>query len=170
MCQRVQDVLDMLVRYLLLQVKHLINYTVPSGIARQRITAGEGRREMEADLACLYTTVFKYAAKQQPLAHSSPALTTFQDVVKMLKDAKWLRVPASTGRMEDLLFVSAAQVCFDLDSPIGSFFPEPVGLCDEVPAEARRAFLLALGAVSAQEEAAMPPPLPKDAASRQVRS
>ena len=156
------------------QVEHLINYTGPTGIARQRMEAGEGRREMDEDLALLYSTVLKYAASPQALAAVSRRATDppqggagYRAVADKLRAARWIRVPAPGGG-DELHFVTAAQLCFDLAAPHGDFFPPPDSLCDDVPLDDQRSFFLNLGAVSAQQGASMPPPLPTDAGSRQV--
>ncbi len=154
------------------QIEHLINYTGPTGFARQRIEAGEGRREMEEDLALLYSTVLKCAASQQALAAMSNRAVDspqggYRAVADKLRPARWIRVPAPGGG-DELHFVTAAQLCFDLAAPHGDFFPPPDSLCDDVPLDNQRSLLLTLGAVSAQQGASLPPPLPADAASRQV--
>ena len=152
-------------------MRHLINYTGPTGIAQRRMDAGEGRRDMLDDLRVLYEIVFRHAAAHQAL-NTTPAIASdaalYSAEVMALRDAQWIRVPAPDGGL-GLHFVAPRQLCLDLEQPNGGFFPEPPELCDTVPAEARRAFLLALGAVSAQQGAPLPPPLPTDAASRQVR-
>ena len=136
--------------------------------------AGEGRREMEEDLTLLYSTVFKFAASHQALAATADRVADsprggagYRGVAGMLRGARWIRVPSPGGAAE-LHFVTAAQLCFDLAAPNGGFFPPPKTLCDDVPADHQRSFLLNLGAVSAQQGASMPPPLPADAGSRQV--
>ena len=136
--------------------------------------AGEGRREMEEDLKLLYSTIFRFAASHQAsAAMSNRAVDSpqggagYRAVVDMLRGAKWIRVPAPAGG-DDLHFVTAAQLCFDLVAPHGDFFPPPESQCDDVPVDKQRSFLLNLGAVSAQQGGSLPPPLPADAASRQV--
>ena len=136
--------------------------------------AGEGRREMEEDLALLYSTVLKYLASHQALAamsnravESAQGATGYRAVADRLRPARWIRVPAPGGG-DELHFVTAAQLCFDLTAPHGDFFPPPDSLCDDVPLDDQRSLLLTLGAVSAQQGASLPPPLPADAASRQV--
>ena len=159
-------------------MRHLINYTGPKGIAQRRMDAGEAPREMLDDLRLLYDIVFKHAAtvfkNQAAQRAASGKSPTTQDAeswlspeVGALEDAQWIRVPAPDGSA-GLHFVAPRQLCLDLDSRNGGFFPEPPELCDEVSAVLRQAFLMALGAVSAQAGAPLPPPLPTDAASRQV--
>lgn len=142
-------------------LEHLRNLTAPQGIAQQWLAAGEGRRQLDADLDALYDHVFG------AVAEGGPGSAVWQQVVQSLGRTAFVRVPSAGGGSADgMQFVRPRQLCFDLISPAGASFPVPTvskRLMRSDPGR-HRELMLALGATDAQLGAPVPQrqPVPQE--------